>query len=169
MQTMEHDKKLPIDKSDFTINSLDDELRVDALCRDLLQKFYAHLLDTQVPPTEASALASSADYYIRDFVIDKKQRNILDERSGIVRQFAGTWYILNTLEPNMKELSCHLGGILAFYRFLYGNGSVSANFLDVVEKECNDIAYYEGRIASFWKIRGDGYFAWEKECTFKDN
>jgi len=157
-----------LDKDEFEIKTLDDELRVDDLCRKLLLRFYEHLLHEQVSPEEASALASSADYFIRDFVIDKMRRNILDEYPHIVRQFAGNWYIINTLEPNMQELSGHLGGILAFYRFLYRAGSVSASYLDTIEKECNELGFYAERITSFCDIKGDGYLAWEQECSLKN-
>jgi hypothetical protein len=162
MATMEANVNILLDKGEFEIKTLDDELRVDDLCRKLLLRFYEHLLHEQVSTGEASALASSADYFIRDFVIDKMRRNILDENPEIVRQFAGKWYIINTLEPNLRELSGHLGGILAFYRFLYRVGSVSAGYLDTIEKECNDLGFYEERITSFWDIKGDGYIAWEQ-------
>jgi len=159
---------LPLDKSEFDIRTLDDEIRVDALCRDLLQRFYQYLLDKSMVPGEASLLASGADYYTRDFVIGAKQKNILDEQPGAVRQFAGNWYITNTLEPNMRELSAHLAGVKAFYGFLRESGLVSDQFLRIVEQECENGAYYRDRIEAFWSIRGDGYFAWEKECTLKD-
>jgi len=165
---MEANVNIVLDKGEFEIKTLDDELRVDDLCRKLLLRFYEHLLHEQVSPGEASALASSADYFIRDFVIDKMRRNILDENPEIVRQFAGNWYIINTLEPNLRELSGHLGGILAFYRFLYRAGSISASYLDTIEKGCNDLRFYEERITSFWEIKGDGYIAWEQECSLKN-
>ena len=150
---MEVNVCLLLDKAEFEIKTLDDELRVDDLCRKLLLRFYEHLLNEQVSPGEASVLASSADYFIRDFVIDKMRRNILDENPEIVRQFAGNWYIVNSLEPNLQELSGHVGGILSFYRFLYRAGSVSASYLDAIEKGCNDLGFYEERINSFWDIK----------------
>ena len=157
-----------IEKKEFDIHSLEDEIRVDGLCGELLQRFYRHLLDSNILPGEASTLASSADYFTRDFVIAIKQKNILEEKPGIVRQFAGNWYIANTLEPNMRELAGHLTGLKAFYGFLHAFGLISGEFLHAVEKECDDGSYYGERIETFWKIQGDGYFAWERECTLKD-
>ena len=150
------------DKGDFEIETFDDELRVDDLCRKLLLRFYEQMLQEQVSPEKASALASSADYFLRDFVIDKMRLNVLGEHSDIVRKFAGTWYIINNLEPNLPELSGHLAGILAFYRFLSRSGAISADYLEYVERGCGDLGYYEERIATFWDIQGDGYSAWEK-------
>jgi hypothetical protein len=158
-----------IDKKDFDIRTIEDEIRVDGLCRDLLQTFYRHLLDSDILPVEASALASSADYFTRDFVVAIKQGNILDEKPGIVRQFAGNWYIANTMEPNMRELSGHLAGLKAFYGFLHASGFIGGEYLGAIEGECDDSSYYEQRIESFWKIQGDGYFSWERECTLKDD
>ncbi len=159
---------LSVKKSDFDVHTLDDEIRVDALCRDLLQMFYRHLLEKGIPAGEATGLASGADYFTRDFVISRKQRNIFDMQPGIVRQFAGNWYITSTLEPDLGELSGHLAGIRAFYRFLYESGMIAGEILSTIEKECGDEEYYRDRIESFWRIQGDGYFAWERECTLKD-
>jgi hypothetical protein len=158
-----------IEKSEFDVYTLDDEIRVDALCSDLLRTFYRYLLGKNIPAGEATALASGADYFTRDFVIARKQKNILDIRPGTVRQFAGNWYIANTLEPNIRELSGHLAGVKAFYGFLRECGIIADEILLAIEKECDDGDYYEDRIESFWEIQGDGYFAWDRECTLKDD
>ncbi|HEY6872402.1 MAG TPA: hypothetical protein VI298_06725 [Geobacteraceae bacterium] len=160
--------ELVVDKDDFRLGSLEDELRVDGLCQKLLMRFYFQLLEDGLPPDQATLLANSADYFIRDFVVAIKERNIFDERPGLVRQFAGNWYIVNTLEPNDAELSRHLEGIRAFYRFLRARGLISAEYLGLIERECDDRDYYAGRIDSFWAITGDGYLAWERECSLKE-
>ena len=102
-------------------------------------------------------------------MVARKQKNILDVQPGIVRQFAGNWYITNTLEPNIRELSVHLEGVRAFYVFLRECGIISDELLLAIGNECNNSDYYKMRIESFWEIRGDGYFAWERECTLKDS
>ena len=160
--------ELVVNKVEFRLGSLEDELRVDGLCRKLLMRFYFQLLEDGISPDQATLLANSADYFIRDFAVAIKERNIFDERPGLVRQFVGNWYIVNTLEPNDAELSRHLAGITAFYQFLRSRALISAAFLDRIERECADRDYYAGRIASFWAIKGDGYLAWERECTLKD-
>lgn len=159
---------LLVDKSEFEISSLEDEIRADNLCRELLQRFYRELLDGDIPPGEATSLASGADYFARDFLIARKQKNIFEEIPGMVRQFAGNWYITNTLEPDIGELSSYLEGVKTFYAFLHAHRLISDPYLEAVGKECNDRGYYEERIKSFWEIHGDGYFAWERECTLKD-
>lgn len=160
---------LTIEKNEFDVHTLDDEIRVDALCSDILHMFYRHLLEKNIPEAEATSLASGADYFTRDFVVARRQKNILDAEPGIVRQFAGNWYITNTLEPNIRELSSYLGGVRAFYAFLNDSGLISDELLLSIEKECDNLDYYKARIDSFWEIRGDGYFEWERECTLKDN
>lgn len=159
---------LRVDKREFVPATLDDELRVDKLCKDLLHRFYNESLEAGLPPEEATALASGADYFVRDFVVSIKSRSIFDERPGLVRQFAGNWYIVNTMEPVIGEIDGFLAGIKAFYRFLHGHQLISLKFLQSVEAECAERAYYESRIESFWDIVGDGYLTWEKECTLKD-
>jgi hypothetical protein len=160
--------ELTVNKDDFELGTMDDELRVDGLCKKLLKRFYFQMLEDGLSPDQATQLAGGADYFIRDFVVAIKERNIFEEQEGLVRQFAGNWYIVNNLEPNVPELSRHLAGVRAFYRFLRSRELVSAQFLERIEEECDDTAYYEGRIESFWEITGDGFFAWERECSLKD-
>jgi hypothetical protein len=159
---------LKVEKKDFVPVTLEDELRVDRLCKELLHRFYNELLDSGLTPEEATALANGADYFVRDFVVSIKGRSIFDERPGIVRQFAGNWYIVNTIDPLIFEIDAFLSGIRAFYRFLHGHQLISLRFLTAIEAECAEGDYYASRIDSFWAIVGDGYLAWERECTLKD-
>jgi hypothetical protein len=158
-----------IDKSGFTPGTLEDDLRVDRLCKELLRSFYGRLLTEGLSPEEATALANGADYFIRDFVVDFKGLNLFAENPGIVRQFAGNWYIVNTLEPDIRQLARHLSGIKAFYSFLRDQQLIPDGFLKNIAKECDDLAFYESRINSFWEIKGDGYLAWERECSLKES
>ena len=161
--------ELRVNKDDFRLENLADELRVDDLCKTILRHFYFQLMEDGDSPERATLLANGADYFVRDFVVGFKQRNLFDEKPGIVRQFAGNWYIVTTLEPNISEISGHLDGIREFYRFLRSRDLISSGYLDEIEKECADTDFYESRIASFWDIKGDGYFAWERECTLKES
>jgi len=158
-----------VDKEEFTPGTLEDDLRVDRLCKELLRSFYDRLLVDGLPPDEATALANGADYFIRDFVVDFKALNLFAEKPGIVRQFAGNWYIVNTLEPDIRQLARHLLGIKAFYRFLRDRQLISEGFLRTIENESDDLSFYESRIYSFWEIKGDGYLAWERECSLKES
>ena len=161
--------ELQVNKDDFRLETLDDELRVDDLCKKMLRRFYFQLLEDGDAPERATLLANGADYFARDFVVGFKQRNLFDEKPGIVRQFAGNWYIVTTLEPNISEIAGRLDGVRAFYRFLRSRDLISSGYLDEIEKECADTDFYAGRIASFWDIEGDGYVAWERECTLKES
>jgi hypothetical protein len=158
---------MPLAAADFTILTLDDELRVDALCRDLLMAFYQDRLDSGLDEHDSTQLANSADYFLRDFAIGCRQVNILEETSGLVRQFAGNWYIVNTLEPAADELARHLKGIREFYHYLHRRGAVPDAMLAGVDRETADLDYYAGRITSFWEIADDGYYAWERECSLR--
>jgi hypothetical protein len=159
---------LKVNKRDYVPTTMEDEVRVDNLCKDLLRRFYDETLGAGMSPEEATALAGGADYFVRDFVVSIKNRSIFEERAGIVRQFAGNWYIVNTLDPSADEIEGYLAGIREFYRFLHGHQLISLKFLQAIEAECSDIEYYAGRIESFWAIKGDGYYVWEKECSLKD-
>jgi hypothetical protein len=156
------------DKGTFRITNDDDEVRVDGLCRDLLREFHGNLLERGTEPLEAGCHAHGADYFLRDFVVSARRCNPFDEAPGLVRRFAATWYIISTLEPSIRELSGLLKGVRELFRFLLEEGLISADYWSDVERECADIPYYEERIESFLKIRGDGYLAWERECSLKN-
>jgi hypothetical protein len=159
---------MKLDKRDYLPTTLEDELRVDKLCGDLLHRFYCESMDAGLSPEAATSLAGAADYFVRDFVISIKNRSVFDERPGLVRQFAGNWYIVNTMEPIASEIAAFLAGIKGFYRFLHGHRLITLKFLQAVEAECGELDYYVSRIDSFWEISGDGYHVWEKECSLKD-
>ncbi len=154
-------------RSDFDIVTLDDELRVDSLCRDILMAFYNDRLEAGLGEEEATLLANSADYFIRDYVVGFRQANILAETGGLVRGFAGNWYIVNTLEPSAREIATHLRGIREFYHYLRRQGAIGDGFLAFIDRECSDLEYYGRRIESFWNIKGDGYYEWEGECSLR--
>ena len=158
---------LSITPDDFVVQTLEDEIRVDGLCKQLLYRFYFGQQEQGISPQEATALANSADYFVRDFVVGFKQAHLLANSAGLVRQFAGNWYIMNTLEPSIEELQGHLQGIGAFFRYLHREGLVSAESLLQVEDACGAVEYYRERIESFWAIEGDGYVSWEEECSLK--
>ncbi len=153
-----------LNKTDFTITTDDDELRVDDLCRRLLRTFHQHLLQSGTPPAQAGRLAHSADYYLRDFLVSAQRADLFAETPGIVRRFAATWYIITTLEPAMGELGDHLQGVLALYGYLQEQGLLSPDYLHRIGEECAETAWYEERISSFWAITGDGYRDWLARC-----
>lgn len=153
----------------FDIASLDDEIQVDHRCQDLLKAFYLDLVECRgQAPEAASALAYGADYFLREFVIPDRRENLFLLRPGRVRQFAGNWYIVRTLEPNMKELGGILLGVDAFYDFCLRQGRIGAELREQVRSETADLAYYEERIRSFWEITGDGFSAWDQACPLRD-
>ena len=156
-----------INKDDFDIISLEDDLRVDRLCQGLLREFYDARLEAGMSPKAATLLANSADYYVRDFVLDRMRRNLFDETPELVRQFAGNWYIVNNLEPDVDELAGHLAGIRAFYQYLRDRGLISAGYFESVSASCEALPWYSSRIESFWAIQDDGYTSWEQECSLK--
>lgn len=158
---------MKLTKSDFEIGTLDDELRVDGLCRDLLMAFYHERIAAGMNENEATLLANSADHYLRDYLIGVRQLNLLDSDPDAVRKFAGNWYIVNTMEPVIEEIATHLNGIREFYRFLSSIDAIDAEFQVEIEKDCSDLNYYKSRIDSFWEIKGDGYSEWESACSLK--
>lgn len=158
---------MKLTKSDFQIASLEDELRVDGLCRELLMNFYLQSIESGMSEHEATLLANSADYFLRDYLIGSRQMNLLEPEDGVVRKFAGNWYIVNTLEPVIEEIETHLKGTRALYGFLRDHDVIDADRYADIEKECADIDYYRSRIDAFWDIKGDGYLEWERACSLK--
>lgn len=159
----------PYHRRNFDIKTLDDEIRVDALCQEFLKLFYRDLVERRALAAEAaSALAYGADYFLREFVIPDRLENLLALRPGRVRQFAGNWYIVRTLEPNMVELRSILSGVDAFYDFCLHQKRVDAALREQVRRETADLSFYQDRIQAFWEISGDGFFAWDRACPLRD-
>jgi hypothetical protein len=155
--------------ADFDVRDLQDEIRVDGLCRDLLGRFCRDLAATgQLSPAAAGALAHGADYFLREFVIPDRHENLFRLKPGRVRQFGGNWYIVRNVEPNLAELTQILRGVEAFYDWCLGLGLVGAALAAAVRSECAQHDFYARRIEAFWAITGDGYEAWERECTLRD-
>jgi hypothetical protein len=155
-------------KENFDVNTLEDEIRIDSLCQRLLRLFYIDLAEEGRQPAEAGHLAWGADYFLREFLIPDRRENIFAPRPGRVRQFAGNWYIIKNLEPNMEELGNILQGIGAFYEYGRKIGKVGEEVVEDVRRDCAELDFYRRRIDSFWEIEGDGYSTWEQECSLKN-
>lgn len=159
--------EIVFDHEDFDFETLEEELKVDEQCQKLLQQLYAWLQRQDLTPERASELAYSADYYVRDYVLDFLRCNVLRPQPGQVRFFAGNWYITRTMEPEITVLQRHLEGIAAFYRFLREHQLIGAEELAVIEAELGPSDFYHERINRFLDLKGDGYEAWECECSLK--
>lgn len=152
-------------KSNFQIEDLDSEIRVDQLCTALLKRFHQYLLQQQnLEPLEAGSQAAGADYFLREFLIGNRRQNIFAATEELVRMFAGNWYIVNNLEPNMEELSAMLRGTANFYRYCAEHELVANAETEKIIATCEDTDYFQQRIDDFHDISGDGYKAWVQAC-----
>jgi hypothetical protein len=153
----------------FAITSLQEEIRADRLCHDLLRRFALELTaGGQFAPAAAGALAHGADYFLREFVIGERRENILQLHPERVRQFAGNWYIVRNLEPNLQELLAILEGVTVFYRFLAEHSLVEPALAAAVAEQAADSAYFGTRIEAFWAIESDGFGRWDRDCPVGD-
>ena len=160
----QHSPVIEFEHDDFECAGLDDELRVDELCQSLLKRFYQHMQINGHTPQQASDLAYCADLYVRDYVLDFARQNIARPRRNMIRQFAATWYITHTLDPDIQVLQQHLAAISELYRYLHGLHLISADELEFLLAEASDLDYYRRRVDSFLLIDTDGYIAWAAEC-----
>ena len=152
-------------ESVFVIENLEGEIRADRLCHELLRRFARDLTTGgQFAPAAAGALAHGADYFLREFVIGERRENILTLQPRRVRQFAGNWYIVRNLEPNLKELQTVLEGVVTFYHYLAEQGLVDPVLAAAVREQAADTAYFAARIEAFWEIVDDGFSRWDQDC-----
>ena len=164
-QTAEPEQATLLNPESYAIKTLEDEIRVDKLCKLLLQQYHQYLLENNnISPLQAGAHASGADYFLRDFMIDNRRINILEISPELIHRFAGNWYIISTLEPNMSELESILLGIQAFYHFCAEQKMVAPEKAEEIQQACSRIDYYRQRIDSFNEITGDGFIAWNSSC-----
>ncbi|NLC71539.1 MAG: hypothetical protein GX751_09300 [Desulfuromonadaceae bacterium] len=156
------------DLEDFSIASLQDEIAVDELCSRLLRIFYEDLTSRQaIAADEAGMKARGADYFLRDYVISDRRLNIFEVTAQEITAFAGNWYIMKNLEPNIKELAAILDGVESFYRFCLTAETIGEERFRELAEACARTAYYHQRIENFWAITGDGYFLWNAACPMK--
>ncbi len=157
-----------LNKNDYNIVSLDDEIRVDRLCVDLLRHFNQHLAQQMgLSPEQSGEICHGADYFLREFIIADRRINLFEVGANRVRQFAGHWYIVRTPEPNLTELKSVLKGSAAFYNFLASQGMIQQSVAEEIETACAELDYYQQRINDFWDIDGDGFDAWRQACPLE--
>ena len=157
-----------LNKTDYSIKSLDDEIRVDKICVDLLRHLYQDLTQqSKISPVQAGEFCHGADYFLREFIIGDRHENLFDTEAIHVRQFAGHWYIIRTPEPNLTELKNILYGTAEFYRFLFRQGLIAETLADEIAAQCLDLSYYQQRIEDFWNIENDGYDSWRQACPLE--
>lgn len=153
------------DKSNFQIDDLDSEIRADKFCSALLKRYHQYLLNKlDLAPLEAGSQAAGADYFLREFMIGKRHQNIFTATAEQVRQFAGNWYIVSNLEPNMDELSAMLRGTANFYRYCAEHDLVEPAVAKEIAATCDQTEHFQQRIEDFHNISGDGYAAWDQAC-----
>jgi len=149
---------------DFDFSDLEEELRVDDRCRSLLNSFYADLLSRGIDEQTASNWAFCADYYLRDYLLDFSRQNVLRPRPGVVKSFAGNWFITRHLNPEIDALTNHLKAVDELYRYLQTQQYITTEELEYLLSETGQIDYYRNRIDSFLAINGDGFLEWDMAC-----
>ena len=152
-------------RENYDITTLDDEITADKNCQQLLKQYHYYLLKNKgFTPLESGSMASGTDYFLRDYMIDKCRTNIFAISPELVGSFAGNWYIVSTLEPNMDELQVMLAGIGGFYSFCATNGAIDPKIAATVNQACAKHEFYRQRIESFHAITADGFTTWNKIC-----
>ncbi|MDY0191736.1 MAG: hypothetical protein RBR22_13500 [Desulfuromonas sp.] len=159
---------MTINIADFNISDLDSEIKVDQQCSKLLQQFHAQLLQDEIEPLVAGQLAHGADYFLRDFIIADRQMNIFTVDHNSVRQFAGHWYIIKNLEPNIKELANLLQGVAVFYTYLHQLELLEQDIHTQIQLATAELDFYQQRIDQFWDISDDGYHQWCAACPLPE-
>ena len=157
-----------LNRNDFNIVTLDDEIRVDKRCIDLLRHFNQSLTGQEgLPPEQAGEICHGADYFLREFILADRHDNLFCISAQRVRQFAAHWYIIRNLEPNLSELKSILKGTAQFYKFLANQELVELQLSQDIAEQCNDIDFFQQRINDFWAIEGDGFDAWRRACPLE--
>ncbi len=169
MNAFEQSEDEVFNKASYSIRTLEEEVRADNLCSDFLKHFYLDLVgQIGQSPEEASRLCYGASYFLKEFLIGDRRDNLFEAPAARIRQFAGNWYIIKNMEPNLPELLGMLEGVQAFYEYSARVDMVSAGFVQEVTRLCADLSFYKERIEDFLAIEGDGYFAWDAACPLND-
>lgn len=153
------------DRRNYQVDNLDSEIRAEQYCAQLLKLFHQYLLQEQgIEPLDAGSRAAGADYFLREFTIGRCRDNIFAATAERIRQFAGNWYIISTLEPNMCELESILQGVASFYGYCAIHQLVERETAEQIAQSCELHDYYRQRIEDFHNISGNGYNQWNQAC-----
>ncbi len=161
------DDKIPqvlFESEVFESDTMKNEIAADERCRTLVRQFHDDLLARGYTALNASDFAYSADFYLRDYLLDFCRLDFNFPEPGMIRKFAANWFIRTTLDPDISVLKRHLEGIRELYDFMRREKLISDEQFHLILPELSDIEYYSRRIDSFNSIAGDGYAAWEAEC-----
>lgn len=157
-----------ISLENYTIASLESEIRADRYCAQLLKHFHRWLLDKQQHEAlEAGRLAAGADYFLREFLIGSRRQNIFSATEEQLRQFGGNWYIISNLEPNSAELESMLLGTTLFYTYCHELDLFSAEDTQAFAIVAQQKSFFSDRIEDFHHLEDDGYSAWDQACSLK--
>jgi hypothetical protein len=159
--------EIEFEYNDFEFDTLDEELQVDQRCQQLLKHFYLNLLQRGMTAEVASEIAFSTDLYLRDYLLDFGRQNVVRPQPGIIRKFAGSWFITHTLDPEFLMLEQHLKSIMEFYRYLRSQHLISGDELAFLEQEAGETELYKIRINDFIGLTGASFVAWDQECPAK--
>lgn len=155
----------PFDPKIYSFITLEDEITADNNCKALLKLYHQYLLKNDgFSPLEAGSMASGADYYLRDYMIDNRRTNIFKISPELIYGCAGNWYIVNNLNPTMTELVSILTGTSHFYRFCAEKKLIDPLTSEQIDLACSRHDYYQQRIESFNDLLGDGFSAWNQAC-----
>ena len=158
-----------LDRESYRIATLDDEIRADQLCHELLRRCYLYLVEAhELPAEETSRLCYGASYFLCEYLIPEVRISPFDLSGQDVRRFGGHWYIIRNMEPNLAELTGILEGVLAFAAFCRERDLMTAEQIAAIEGACAELDFYRDRIDSFWAIEKEGYDAWQAGCPLKD-
>ena len=157
------------DPQKFKLETFADEINVDNTCKALLKKFHIYLLDnSDNSPLVAGSMASGADYFLRDYMIDNRRVNIFSISVNLIHGFAGNWYIVSNLEPNIDELETFLIGIASFYNYCCLHDVIKPELVAQIDHACSDLDFYRQRIEDFHDLKDDGFIAWNRACPLKN-
>ncbi len=158
-----------LQRDSYRIAGLDDEIRADQLCHELLRRCYLHLVEAhELAAEEASRLCYGVSYFLCEYLIPEVRISPFDLTAQEVRRFGGHWYIVRNMEPNLIELTAILEGILAFAAFCRERELMTGDQVAAIEGACAELDFYRERIDSFWAIEKEGYDAWRAACPLKD-
>ncbi|PLX89507.1 MAG: hypothetical protein C0619_11070 [Desulfuromonas sp.] len=153
------------DHQNYSVTSLEEEIRAERHCAELLKHFHQYLLEElHTDPLDAGALAAGADYFLREFIIGDRRENIFEISALRVRQFGSNWYVIRNLEPNLAELTDMVQGAAAFYSYCATQGLIDATTAEQISRETSQLEDFNRRIEEFHQISGDGFKDWDRQC-----
>jgi len=148
-------------------NSEEEREKQWKISKIIFDHFCDYLKNKGLKDSAAGRRTEMAAFFIMDYVfVYEDITNILEVSDSTIRKFLGNWYIRKFMSPKISTIAAFLGSISDFYTFLKEMGFISDMELSEIEEVCEDKAWFDMRLRTYFKAGDDDFYKWLEEYNY---